>query len=431
MKIETALLMTVPLAVFACALQGQNTVYVGGSRPGSIPDLQTAVAQAVPGDTLLIDGYLSLGAIVNIDKSLTIRSAPGVRGDLIMVDNGGGILITALTPGIALRIEGIDLSYIGMDVGFLHGIRSLSSVTGDIQFHGVNARLYTVGGFHATTLVELTGTRVFLKNCSFYAPDQGSDAACIDSRFWGTATSCLRVQAQMLVMEECDLTAASAGWLTSHPTNCFGCDPSGSYSQTAPPGGFALLANTQASWIVRTRTRDGNGGNGQQSQPPCGSIAGAGQAGLSMFTGPGGTLHAFDFIHQQGVPGVQTNMPPSPTRGPLLTIGDATAPLRLLGNAQLGGGIQANVSEPGISLLAMAFAWSPTNTPIGRIAFDPLQEHFTFLVFTPTPPSTQSWNVPNDPFLSGLPIVTQLFPFDPTSGAWRAANPSAITLRRP
>jgi hypothetical protein len=60
-----------------------------------------------------------------------------------------------------------------------------------------------------------------------------------------------------------------------------------------------------------------------------------------------------------------------------------------------------------------------------------LQEHFTFLVFTPTPPSTQSWNVPNDPFLSGLPIVTQLFPFDPTNGAWRAANPSALTLRRP
>jgi hypothetical protein len=60
-----------------------------------------------------------------------------------------------------------------------------------------------------------------------------------------------------------------------------------------------------------------------------------------------------------------------------------------------------------------------------------LQEHFTFLVFTPTPPSTQSWNVPNDPLLSGLPIVTQLFPFDPTNGAWRAANPSALTLRRP
>ena len=282
-------------------------------------------------------------------------------------------------------------------------------------------------------MARLHATNAYFKDCTFQMVTAYSNTSCEDSWWSPNTGGCLEITCQRLVMEGCDLRAASGAYQWSAPNNCyFGCRPDGSaYSRNAPIGGFAIHANTAETWMIRCRTSDGNGGGAEPPIPPCGSYGIPAPAGVSHFTSANGLLHAFDCVHESGLHGQFANPGDLAPRGPLTQIGEATAPLRLLGNAQLGGGIQANVSEPGISLLAMAFAWSPTNTPIGRIAFDPLQEHFTFVVFTPTPPSTQSWNVPNDPFLNGLPVVTQLFPFDPLSGAWRASNPSGVWLQRP
>jgi hypothetical protein len=99
--------------------------------------------------------------------------------------------------------------------------------------------------------------------------------------------------------------------------------------------------------------------------------------------------------------------------------------------ATVGGSIQAWVSEPGLSGLAMSCAWDSNSTPIGRIAFDPVQDHYLFLVFAQAVPTASSWAVPNDSMLWGLPIVAQLFPLDLTMGVWRSANPSGVWLARP
>jgi len=425
-----------PIAIAAaCAamssVHAQTDRIVGGSQPGSYATLQAAISAAAPGDRVLIAQNQTVLATIPIDKALRIESAPGPKRMISFINPSFGVpvplfSITALPAGSALEFSNLSIDVSTMGSGSF-AMRTASPQQGEVRFDGVT--MLDFNGWRVGVLIDLAVGSVWIRDCSFTQRDQPQDGACPDGTAWANAGGCLRVRAQRLVIEDSTLRAASGAWLYSHPDNCFGCLPT-PYTQASPIGGFAIDAITNDTFLIRVRTSDGNGGGAQPPRPPCGSYGIPSGPGLSTF---GSNVHAYDFVHEWGLAGAVTaswagfDAP----RGALTSIGDPTAPLRLSGNAQLGGGIQASVTETGISLLAMAFAWSPTNTPVGRIAFDPLQEHFTFLVFTPTPPSTQSWNVPNDPFLSGLPIVTQLFPFDPTNGAWRAANPSALTLRRP
>ncbi len=432
----TRLPITIAAACAALSLApAQTDRIVGGSQPGSYPTLQAAITAAAPGDRILIAQDMTVLTTITLNKALRIESAPGARRSISFINASFSAAtplfsITALPAGASLELANLAIDVSTMGLGSF-AMRTASPQLGEVRFDGVT--MLDLNGWRIGVLVDLSVGSAWIRNCSFTQRDQPQDGACPDGTAWGNAGGCLRVRAQRLVIEDSTLRAASGAWIYSHPDNCFGCIPGGTYVMNSPRGGFALDANTTDTFLVRVRTSDGNGGGAQPPLPPCGSYGIPAPAGTSTFHGIGGALHAYDFVHEWGVPGTLSSASPpfDAPRGLVTQVGDVAAPLRLFGNAQLGGGIQANVSEPGISLLAMAFAWSPTNTPVGRIAFDPLQEHFTFLVFTPTPPSTQSWNVPNDPFLSGLPIVTQLFPFDPTNGAWRAANPSAITLRRP
>ena len=423
------------VAIASCSLAAQTDRIVHATQPGAYATLAAAVAAAAPGDRVLIAQDLLVLTTVAINKPLRIQSLTSTRRTISFINTTMGVTeplfsVSSIPNGTALEFANLHLDISSMSSGSV-ALRTPAPVGGELRFDGVS--VYDITGWRIDVLAQIDAARVHLRRCDWTQRDQPQDGACPDGVAFGSAGGCLRVRAQLLTIEDSTLRAASGAWIYSHPDNCFGCIPGGTYVMNSPRGGFALDANTTDTFLVRVRTSDGNGGGAQPPLPPCGSYGIPAPAGTSTFHGIGGALHAYDFVHEWGVPGTLSSASPpfDAPRGLVTQVGDVAAPLRLLGNAQLGGGIQANVSEPGISLLAMAFAWSPTNTPVGRIAFDPLQEHFTFLVFTPTPPSTQSWNVPNDPFLSGLPIVTQLFPFDPTSGAWRAANPSAITLRRP
>jgi hypothetical protein len=423
----------IPIAAMCAALSAlcaQADRIVHSTQPGAYPTLQAAIFAAVPGDRVLLAEDVHSLTTIYIDKPLQIASAPGPKRTISFIagPNSADRLFDISGIGAGSRLSFINVNlHISSMLWRSVAIRTSTPQTGDVHFDGVN--IYDVTGWYIGHLVDVTVGSLWLRNCNWTANDQQQDGACFDRVTYGPAGGILRVTAAQLILEDTTLRAASGAWYYSHSTNCFGCDGM-PYTANTPQGGFALHAITSDTFLIRTRTSDGNGGGAQPAQPPCGSYGIPSGPGQSTF---GSNVHAYDFVHQSGLPGAVTaswagfDAP----RGALTSIGDPTAPLRLSGNAQLGGGIQASVTETGISLLAMAFAWSPTNTPVGRIAFDPLQEHFTFLVFTPTPPSTQSWSVPNDPFLSGLPIVTQLFPFDPTNGAWRAANPSALTLRRP
>ena len=420
------------LAFLAASIVAQNDLHVGGSNPGAYQSVHDAYAAAQPGDRILIHTYNVRWFIPMVTKSVTFEgTSSGAVFDFTGVNNMYDFVdLIQLTPGIPLVFKNIAFSYSWM-TSLPPSLDSAAGLAGDIHFESCRFDFY--GGPYAPVMAKLHATNAHFIRCNFRMVTNYSNNACLDSWFSLTTGGCLQITCNRLVMEDCNLRAAPGAYVRSAPNNCyFGCRPDGSaYSMNAPIGGFAIQANTAETWMTRCRTSDGNGGGAEPPIPPCGSYGIPSPAGVSQFTSANGMLHAFDFVHESGLHGQFATAGDYAPRGPLTQIGDPTAPLRLLGNAQLGGGIQANVSEPGISLLAMAFAWSPTNTPVGRIAFDPLQEHFTFLVFTPTPPSTQSWNVPNDPFLSGLPIVTQLFPFDPTSGAWRAANPSGVWLQRP
>ena len=423
------------VVIASCSLAAQTDRIVHATQPGAYATLAAAVAAAAPGDRILIAQDVLVLTTVAIDKPLRIQSLTSTRRTISFINMTMGVTeplfsVSSIPNGAALEFANLHLDVSSMSSGSV-ALRTAAPVAGELRFDGVS--IYDTTGWRIDVLAQIDAARVHLHACDWTQRDQPQDGACPDGVAFGSAGGCLRVRAQLLTIEDSTLRAASGAWIYSHSDNCFGCIPGFTYVMNSPRGGFALEANTTDTFLVRVRTSDGNGGGAQPPLPPCGSYGIPAPAGASTFHGLGGTLHAFDFVHEWGVAGTLSAMSPpfDAPRGLVTQIGYATAPLRLLGNAQLGGGIQANVSEPGISLLAMAFAWSPTNTPIGRIAFDPLQEHFTFVVFTPTPPSTQSWNVPNDPFLNGLPVVTQLFPFDPLSGAWRASNPSGVWLQRP
>lgn len=420
------------LALLAASIVAQNDLHVGGTNPGAYQSVSDAYAAAQPGDRILIHTWnMGMGLPV-VTKSVTFEATTqSVSLDFAGISQWYDYVdIAQLTPDIPLVFKNIGFSFWWM-TSMPPSFDSAVGLVGDIRFE--SCRFNFSGGPYAPVMAKLHATNAYFLRCNFRMVTNYSNNACLDSWFSLTTGGCLHITCNRLVMEDCDLRAASGAYVWSAPNNCyFGCRPDGSaYSMNAPIGGFAIQANTAETWMTRCRTSDGNGGGAQPPIPPCGSYGIPAPAGVSHFTSANGLLHAFDFVHESGLHGQYATPGDFAPRGPLTQIGEATAPLRLLGNAQLGGDIQANISQPGISLLAMAFAWSPTNTPVGRVAFDLLQQHSTFVVFTTTSPSTQSWSVPNDPLLVGLPVVTQLLPFDPTSGAWRASNPSGIWLQRP
>ncbi|MEQ1634411.1 MAG: hypothetical protein ABL997_18665 [Planctomycetota bacterium] len=418
------------LPVFA-----QTDRYVGGARPGAYPDLASAIAAAAPGDRILLETDLLLYTSVVVDRSVRIQPAPGrARSRISMTPGGtgqsGGIAISALTPGIALEFQSITFEMDDMTWWHIAGLRTTTAVQGEIRFDGVEIGTLSRQGWLQHVLLRLHASKVWLRGCTIDAGVQQPDTACFDSEVGYEASSCLDVTADLLVLEDCTLRATSGAWIQSHSTNCFGCGNPLPYTRRSPHGGFALRANTQHTYLVRTRISDGNGGGAQPQLPPCGSYAFPGNPGLSLLTGPTGEVHAYDFVHELGVVGQTTTFPiPGSPRGPLVRIGVLEAPLRLHGDAELGGTLQATITAANgvAAVLTLSFDWVPTYTPLGTVVLDPIDSHFAYLV---APNATMQWAVPLDPVFHSVPAVAQLFPLDATL-VWSAANPSGVTLRLP
>ena len=222
-------------------------------------------------------------------------------------------------------------------------------------------------------------------------------------------------------MEDCELRAANAIYLELHPTGCFAGSGQCAHGGV---GGFALRADTQTSALVRCRFIDGNGSSIQTGNWNVPTVLG--QAGKSQFVGSGGTLLAYDVLHQEGLAGTMTALPPDGHRGPVRQIGEALAPLTLGGAAAVGSSIEARVElfPHETAYVVLGVGWTLTPTPIGPVVID---GNAPFVPYTVFPPASLLWNVPNDPTLVDLPVTTQLI-F--TNRGWRVGNPSTVWLYR-
>ncbi len=421
----------VPVALLAIALSAAATAqtdHVVGPG-GSHATIAAAVAAAQPGDRILIAQDQILFQPVVLDKPLTIQSAPGGRRFIDRIGNGflapELFVLTSLPAGSALLLTGIDFRLFRM-TGPATLLRTPSPVQGSIRID--DCSVHDATNWDVGQAIDVVADELWLRACSIVQQDQTPDGACIDSSVGRNAGGCVRFHGRRLVLEDCQLRAASGAWLQSHPTNCFGCDPSGSYTRPAPAGGFALASFAADSILVRTTLQDGNGGGAQPAQLPCGSVGVPSPAGISSL-GPNAQAHALQW--QQGLPGQFAPAPPplDAPRGAVLSVGDPAAPLQLGGNAVLGGQLQAATTNANgvFCALALATGWAPTPSPFGPLAIDVGQ---AFLVDLLWPTDTRSYAVPNDPALRHVPVTAQLFPLS-AAGAIAAANPSGVALRLP
>ena len=414
-----------PLCLAALA-PAQSDLVVGPG--GAFATLPAAVAAAQPGDRILIAQDQFLFQPVVIDKPLTICSAPGSRRFVDRLSNGFGaselFTVTALPSGQTLLLTGVDFRLFRM-TGPATLLRTPTPVQGSIRLD--DCAVQDSVQWDVGVAIDVAADELWLRACSIVQQDQPPDGACIDSSVGFDAGGCVRFGGRLLVVEDCLLRAASGAWLQSHPTNCFGCDPSGSYSRPSPLGGFALHSFAHDSILVRTTLQDGNGGGAQPPLPPCGSIGIPSPAGISSIAG----MQAYALQWQLGLPGQLTAMPPGmdAPRGAWILVGDPDAPLRLGGNAALGGQVQATSTNANglVCAMALTVGWNPAPSPFGPIAVDAAQ---VLLVDLLLPTDTRSYAVPNDPALHLLPLTAQLISIL-GDGSITAANPSGLSLRRP
>jgi len=390
-------------------------------NPTAYQTLQAALNAAQPGDRILIGGTLIPAGGYVITKSVTIESVAGAIQTIWLSDAGNEeLLIQALSPGLPLTFRRLNIRCDEMNGGPC-GIRTAGVLQGEIRFDQVDMvrtyswQNYTIYG--GWVLADLRATTVWLRGCHLVAHDLYSSLGCIDLN--GTyGTSCLKVVADTLHLEDCYLRASSANHLVY--ACCFGSPPncSGQYAHGGL-GGTALDATTRNTTIVRCQFSDGNGGTVENNPAWLVPVL-AGAARPSTFGGQTGMVDQFGVTHEQAQPGAIG--PAWGSRGPIVVFGPA-APLSLGGPVEPGTfvGVTLNTVPGSVSAFVVGLAWGEIPTPFGMCWVTPFD-----MWLHGGGGTTQTYAIPAIPQLRGIPIVVQALQAFPTT---ERLNPSGVAVR--
>lgn len=393
---------------------------VNPGNPLAYQTLQAALNAAMPGDRILLAAPVFSDAIL-VNKSVTIEPlGPGRQQIMLMPTGSGGpsgiLTIQALSPGIPLTFRRLDI--VQSEFGSAPvGLRTAGTVPGEIRFDDVDVqRNYTSTNtlWGGGSMVNLATTVVWLRETSMTALDVMTNNGCIDLD--GTSgTNCLVVAADTLRMEDCVLRASSANHLSYHccfgsPPNCYGQYATGGY------GGTALLATTRNSILVRCSLSDGNGGT--VAPGPWLVPVNPGAAGNSVLGGQTGVLDPFALTWEHGLPGHVGGAFAS--RGATVALGPG-APLSITGPVTPGTWFGVEIDAPGASAFLLGIVWGETPTVLGTYWVQPFD-----VLLHGGGGTTQTYVVPNIPWLVGLPIVTQAVRLFPVI---ELTNPSGVAIR--
>jgi hypothetical protein len=382
-------------------------------NPLAYQTLQAALNAAQPGDRILIGAFLQPGTTV-ITKSVTIESVPGaIYGFSLFVSQE--LRIQALSPGLPLTFRRLNIGCYELG-GIPGGIRTVGALQGEIRLDQVDFVRNGVG-YGGGVLADLNATTVWLRECRFTAYDVHWNLGCID--LLGTdGPSCLKVVADTLHLEDCNLRAGSAIHLAYGC--CFGSPPNctGQFAQGGL-GGTALDATTRNTTIVRCQFSDGNGGT-VESNPGWLVPVTAGAARPSTFGGQTGVLDRFGVTHEQAQPGAIG--PAWVGRGPIVAFGPA-APLSLGGPVEPGTfvGVTLNTVPGSVSGFLIGLDWGEIPTPFGMCWVTPFD-----MWLHGGGGTTQTYAIPAIPQLRGIPIVVQALQVFPTT---ERLNPSGVAVR--
>jgi hypothetical protein len=353
---------------------------------------------------------------------VTIESVAGAIQTIHLSDAGNEeLLIQALSPGLPLTFRRVNILCSEMNGGPC-GIRTAGVLQGEIRFDHVDM-LRTDSSSHYTTyggyvLADLRATTVWLRDCQFVAYDMHPSLGCIDVDGLD-GTSCLKVVADTLHLENCYLRAGSAIHLAY--ACCFGSPPncSGQYAQGGR-GGTALEATTRNTTLVRCQISDGNGGTVENNPAWLVPVL-AGAARPSTFGGQTGMLDQFGVTHEQALPGA-IGPPWGGLRGPIVAFGPA-APLSLGGPVEPGTfvGVTLNTVPGSVSAFVVGLAWGEIPTPFGMCWVTPFD-----MWLHGGGGTTQTYAIPAIPQLRGIPIVVQALQVFPTT---ERLNPSGVAVR--
>ncbi|HEX6812044.1 MAG TPA: hypothetical protein VF384_10515 [Planctomycetota bacterium] len=391
-------------------------------NPTAYQTLQAALNAAQPGDRILIGASLLMPSTAIITKSVTIESVTGAVHTISLYGAGGlaqELRIQALTPGLPLTFRRLQIAGYEMSSA-PGGIRTVGALQGEIRFDQVEFLRSDGSGwtrYGGGVIADLSATTVWLRDCRFVAADMHSNFGCMDVQ--GThGTSCLKVVADTLHLEDCSLRAASAIHLAY--ACCFGSPPNcaGQFAQSGL-GGTALDATTRNTTIVRCQFSDGNGGTVENNPAWLVPVA-AGAARPSTFGGQTGVLDQFGVTHEQALPGAVG--PQWVGRGPIVAVGPA-APLSIGGPAEPGTfvGVTLNTAPGSFSVFLVGLAWGEIPTAFGMCWVAPFDVWLHGGAGT-----TQTYAIPAIPQLRGIPIVVQALQVLPTTDR---LNPSGVAVR--
>lgn len=384
------------------------------------PNFQAAINASSHGDRIVLaNGYVETGSAV-VNKAVTIEAPAGGHATFSYHNQSswGGVQplrfqVPASSFPLVLRRINLSLYEMGGSVSGIQG-----SVDGEVRLEDVSISYW--GGYHGCwgPLLSLHASSVWMKRVQAFGSDRFSDMACWDTDRT-SGISCVAVQANSLIAEDCSFYAGSAPWFTSHGTGCWGCQ-FGPYNHPGLPGGTALHATTQLTVLTRCSFVDGNGSSIAVPDPtaPCPTTATPGSAGASQFTGPQGTLIACGSNVVSGVPGGADG-----PRGPSVPLGAPLAPLTTGGPASPGShlSIQVQPVPNNLALVILTLGWDQVPTPLGTL---PLALASTLWSTAVTTPWSTQFAVPNTTSLRFLPLASQVFWFDPdirvgnASGTW-------------
>jgi len=412
------------LARLALLLIGSASLSAQDRRvPSQYATLQAAVDAASPGDRILVETDLSAVGLV-IRKSVSIQSDSDVwRSVSLLYDNrtqAGRIVIEALSPGIPLTFRRLRLrlsSGDGNPAGIIVTPPS-SRIVGEWHMDETVVSWYGSGccSIWSATIIRVAIDHVWLRRCAIEAADTLWNNGCFDLDT-DRGSNCLEVTGNRLVLEDCYVRAGSGPHLRY--SSCGGCSlqyPVGG------PGGFALLADTNQTVLVRSFLSDGNGASVEANSGWCNPMypRREGAAGRSMFTRVGGVLEAYQTEHEAGRDAAANG-----TRGPRILLGQPGAPLSVGGDGRLGGNVSFDlglVSTSGATAF-VALRWGYLRLPLGSTWLDPA----AYVMQLPfAGPGHYTFGIPCDAFLIGMPIVSQLLYLQAPLGL---GNPSGIQVR--
>lgn len=420
MRRSLAPILATVLPVLIVSSLPATDLLVQPGNPAAYQTLQAALNAAQPGDRILLGASLMPGT-VTIAKSVTIESAPGATHTIYLFAGAGPeeLRIQALTPGLPLTFRRLNLRCYET-AGAPGGIRTLGALQGEIRLDQVDCLRTAAPGYSTIGggfLLDLLATTVWLRECRFEATDLHPNNGCIDlDGIHGT--SCLRVVADTLHLEDCCFRAGSAIHMAY--ACCFGTPPNctGQFA-IGGLGGTALAATTHNSSIVRCHFSDGNGGT-VENNPLWAVPVTAGMAQPSMFGGQTGTLDRFGVTHEQALPGAIG--PAYSGRGSTIAIGP-DAPLVAGGPVAPGTflGVTLNTAPGSLSAFLVGLAWGEAPTVLGMLWVAPFD-----LWPHAGAGTTQAYSIPPIPELRGIPIVLQAIQVFPTI---ERLNPAGVAIR--